>query len=94
MPGSILVLLNAFSDTPQLCGFTQASTDYMVRVADYGIVTGDSAGTHDAEYSVLWMKALGTHAVGVSGPASTENYHDFRNPKKFEGVLGAVVAGG
>jgi hypothetical protein len=87
VPGSISFWLNAFSDTPQLWGFTQATTDYMVRVADYGIVTGDSAGTHDAEYSVLWMKALGTHAVGVSGPASTENYHDFRNPKKFEGVL-------
>jgi len=86
-PGSTSLWLNAFSDTPQLWGFDQAATDYMVRVADYGIMSGDSAGSHDAEYSVLWMKALGVHAVAVSGPRSTEIYHAFRDPKKFAGVL-------
>jgi len=89
-PGSTSLWLNAFSDTPQLWGFDQAATDYMVRVADYGIMSGDSAGSHDAEYSVLWMKALGVHAVVVSGPGSTEIYHVFHDPKKFEGVLASV----
>lgn len=87
VPGSVSFWLNAFSDTPQLWGFIQAATDYTVRVAAYGLLTGDSAGSHDAEYSVLWMKAMGVHAVAVSGPSSTENYHDFRDPKKFDGVL-------
>jgi hypothetical protein len=86
-PGSTSFWLNVFSDTPQLWGFDQAATDYMVRVADYGILSGDSAGSHDAEYSVLWMKALGVHAVVVSGLSSTEIYHQFRNSGKFEGVL-------
>jgi hypothetical protein len=59
----------------------------MIRVALYGIYTGATAGPRDAEYSVLWMKALGIQAVGVSGPASGEFYKPFHDPKKFEGVL-------
>jgi len=39
---------------------------------------------------VLWLKALGVQAVGVSGPGSTEMYKDFVDPKKFEGVLGVL----
>jgi hypothetical protein len=35
----------------------------------------------------LWMKALGVHAVEVSGPSSTEGYKPFAKPQRFEGVL-------
>jgi hypothetical protein len=87
MPGSAAFWFNAFADTPQVWGFDQSATDYAVRVADYGITTGQAAGEHDAEYSVLWLKALGAHAVGVTGPKSTEVYHPFLNPAKFEGKL-------
>lgn len=87
LPGSVSFWLNAFSDTPQLWGFDQGITNPNIRVADFAILTGEWAGVHNAEVSVLWLKALGVQAVGVSGPASTEIYKPFVSPKKFEGVL-------
>jgi hypothetical protein len=36
---------------------------------------------------LLWLKALGVQAVGVSGPASTEYFKPFVHPRKFDGVL-------
>lgn len=90
VPGSAAFWFTAFSDTPELWGFDQGATDYAVRIADYGIYTGQGAGAHDAENSVLWMKALGVHAVGVTGPKSGEVYHPFVNPVKFEGKLEAL----
>jgi hypothetical protein len=87
VPGSSAFWLTAFSDTPQLWGIDQALTDYALRDAVFAIYTGELAGPHNAEDAVLWLKALGVHAVGVSGPASTEIYKPFRSPKKFEGVL-------
>jgi hypothetical protein len=87
VPGSSAFWLTAFSDTPELWGFDQAVTDYTIRVAEYALYNGDPGGTHDAEASVLWLKALGIHAVGVSGPTSTEFWKPWRTPKKFEGVL-------
>ena len=39
------------------------------------------------EPSVLWLLATGTDAVFVSGAQSEELYHDFRFPKKYDGVL-------
>lgn len=86
-PGSTAFWLTAFTDTPELAGgFEQGTTDFMIRIAIYGIYTGETAGAHDAEFSVLWLKALGVQAVGVSGPASGEFYKPFHNPWKFEGV--------
>jgi hypothetical protein len=87
VPGSSAFWLTAFSDTPELWGFDQAVTDYNIRVAEYALYNGDPGGTHDAEASVLWLKALGVHTVGVSGPKSTEFWKPWRTPKKFEGVL-------
>jgi hypothetical protein len=94
VPGSSAYWLNVFSDTPELWGFDQAVTDYTIRVAEFAIYNGDASGHHDAEDSVLWLKALGVHAVGVSGPTSTEFWKPFRNPKKFEGVIEPLWRGG
>jgi hypothetical protein len=87
LPGSSAFWLTAFSDTPELWGFEQATTDYTIRVASFAIQKADPAYPHEAEASVVWLKALGVHAVGVSGPTSAEYWKPFRNPKKFEGVL-------
>jgi hypothetical protein len=87
LPGSSAFWLAAFSDTPELWGFDQAVTDYTIRVAEFAIYSTDPAYPHDAEASVLWLKALGVHAVGTSGPTSQEFWKPFRNPKKFEDVL-------
>ncbi len=87
VPGSSAFWLSNFSDTPQLWGFDQAVTDYTIREAEFAIYNTPPSDPGDAEASVLWLKALGVHAVGVSGPSSTEFWKPFRNPKKFEHVL-------
>ncbi len=87
LPGSSAFWLTAFSDTPELWGFEQATTDYNIRVATYAIQKADPAYPREAEASVVWLKALGVHAVAVSGPTSAEYWKPFRNPKKFEGLL-------
>jgi hypothetical protein len=87
LPGSSAFWLTAFSDTPEFWGFDQAVTDPMIRPAWFVIYNGDPAGTHDTEASVLWLKAFGVHAVGVSGPSSTEPWKPFRTPHKFDGAL-------
>ena len=58
-----------------------------MQIATYTIYTGENAGDRDAEYSILWLKAYGCHAITVPGPQSREAYKPFRNPRKFEGVL-------
>ena len=86
LPGSSMYWLTAFSDTPEMGGgFDQGRTDDELRTASFGITRG--AAENPAELAVLWLKALGVQAVGVSGPGSTEVYRDFTDPKKFEGVL-------
>jgi len=86
VPGSTSYWLTAFSDVPQLGGgFDQGVVNYESRVAQFDIYT--DAGANHAEYPLLWLKAFGVQAVGVSGPASGEIYKPFRNPNKFEGVL-------
>jgi hypothetical protein len=87
VPGSSAFWLTAFSDTPELWGFDQGVTDYIIRDAEFALYNGESAGPLNAEDSVLWLKALGVQAVGVSGPSSAEVYKPFVSPKKFEGVL-------
>jgi hypothetical protein len=90
--GSTALWLTAFTDTPQLGGgFDQGATNDSTLVAIYGICTGEMTNGHDAEYSILWMKALGVHAVAVDGPESTEVYRAIRDPHKFEGVLEPIA---
>jgi hypothetical protein len=86
LPGSSMYWLTAFSDTPEMGGgFDQGRTDDVLRSASFWITRG--AAQNSAECSVLWLKALGVQAVGVSGPGSTEVYQDFADPKRFEGLL-------
>lgn len=88
VPGSSSFWLNAFSDTPQIGGgFDQGTTLDIIPIALYQIYSGEAAGSQEAEFSVLWLKAMGVEAVGVSGPGSTEVFQAYRHPEKFEGVL-------
>lgn len=57
------------------------------KIAVYTIYTGTNAGARDAEYSELWLRAFGVHAIGVPGPSSPEYWKPFSNPRKFDGVL-------
>jgi hypothetical protein len=86
VPGSTGLWLTAFSDVPELDGgFDQGISDREIPVANYAVTA--MAGPNWAEYSVLWLKALGVQAVGVTGESSSEVYKPFKDPKKFEGVL-------
>ncbi|MGP0072892.1 MAG: hypothetical protein ACLPWF_13285 [Bryobacteraceae bacterium] len=88
LPGSTGYWLTAFSDTPEIWGgFDQGLLLPVYYIARYEIGSGDAAGAQAAEIAILWFKALGVQAVEVSGPGSTEEYKDFRNPREFEGVL-------
>jgi hypothetical protein len=79
---------NVFTDNPQFSAAPDPfSPNWMVEIAAYTIYSGQNAGDRDAEYSVLWLKAYGCHAVTVPGPKSREEFHPFRNPRKFDGVL-------
>ncbi len=81
-------LFNVFTDNPQLSSAPDPfSPNWMVEIATHTIYSGQNAGEHDAEYSVLWLKAFGCHAITVPGPKSREAYHPIRNPRKFEGML-------
>jgi hypothetical protein len=88
MPGSTGFFLTAFSDTPELAGgYDPGRLETVGGAALYEIYTSTLAGTHDAEFSILWLKALGVQAIGVSGPNSREFYRPFLKPLKFEGAL-------
>ena len=86
--GDTSTWFNVFSDNPQLGGEHEPfSPNLMADIAVYTIYTGENAGDRDAEYSVLWLKAYGCHAISVPGPRSRVDYRPFRNPRKFDGVL-------
>jgi hypothetical protein len=86
--GDVGTWFNVFTDSPQLSsGHEPFSPNWTAAIAVYTIYSGQNAGDRDAEYSVLWLKAYGCHAITVPGPRSTEQFKPFRNPRKFEGVL-------
>ena len=87
-PGSVSVWMNAFTDAPQMVGCCdQGVPSREQRIAFYPVYVRGQAGNQEAAISILWLKAYGAAAVGVSGPHSTEFFKPFTNPAKFEGVL-------
>jgi hypothetical protein len=86
--GEYSLYFNGFTDTPQVHGGNDPTLpNFTLRDATFAIYTGMNAGTHDGENAVLWLKALGAHAVSVPGPGSQEFYKPFVNPRKFDGLL-------
>lgn len=87
-PGNVSLWMNMFSDVPQVAGCCdQGIPSQEYRIAVYTIYTGQNAGARDAEISLLWLRAYGASAIGVTGPASTEYFKPYWNPRKFDGVL-------
>ena len=81
-------LINVFSDIPQLRGGHDPMVpNHVIRIAAYAIYGGHVPGVADGEFAVLWLKALGAHAITVPGPASSEVFKPFTDPWKFEGIL-------
>ena len=87
-PGSMSLWLNVFSDTPQLAGCCdQSPPNFESVVAVYTIYTDQNARGEDAYYSLLWLKAFGVQTIAMDGAASTEAYHPYAHPRKFDGTL-------
>jgi hypothetical protein len=87
-PGSVSLWMNLFTDTPQMVGCCDQGIPHIAdRIAFYTIYTGQNAGARDAQVSLLWLRAFGVGAIGVTGPGSTEITHAFANWEKFDGVL-------
>jgi hypothetical protein len=87
-PGSVAVWMNAFVDTPQLIGCCgQSVPSFEQSIAGFTIYSDLNAGNRDAEVSLLWLKAYGVSAIGVTGPRSTEFYKPYAHPHKFDGAL-------
>jgi hypothetical protein len=87
--GSTSFLYNAFTDNPQLAGgHDQHTVNAFLPIVRYTIYTGQNAGNRDADYSIFWLKAFGTHLIAIPGAASTDYYKDaILHPAKFDGVL-------
>jgi len=87
-PGNVSLWMNMFTDVPQMNGCCdQGIPNQEYRIAVYTIYTGQNAGARDAEISLLWLRAYGANAIGMTGPNSTEFFKPYWNWKKFDGVL-------
>ncbi|MBS1876232.1 MAG: hypothetical protein JSU00_23665 [Acidobacteria bacterium] len=94
-PGSIAFWLNAFTDTPQVTGCCDQSILVRpIKMAYYVIGSDDGAGDRAAEISIAWLQALGARYVVMTGPGSTETFHDIAHPDKFRGKLREAWSGG
>jgi hypothetical protein len=79
---------NVFTDTPQLHGgHDPMLPNPVLPIAVFAIYSGLNTGAEDAAITMIWLQALGAHAISVPGPGSGEYYKPFANPHKFEGVL-------
>jgi hypothetical protein len=84
--GSVRFWYNAWHDLPQLGGGSeQGVTNQRVVVAQYRILQEP-----EAELAILWAQAMGVDGLIVHDQASQELYHDWVNPKRFEGKLEMV----
>lgn len=84
--------LNAWYPIPQVGGVfetglktrTPVEIAYQVRT-DLGLAPGT-----EAEVSILLLRAYAVEYVVIQGHRSSDYYRDFKNPRKFEGVLEKV----
>jgi len=80
--GSIRFWYNAWFDGAQVDGGSeQGRQNHNIIGAGWEVQVGD-----DRELSVLWLMAAGADAVIVTDETSSEIYHDFVFPRKFEGL--------
>jgi hypothetical protein len=85
--GSAQFWINAFSDQPLLGGgFFQGIHNRRVVDAAFAVpFPGDSAAK-----AVAILQTFGVRAIVVGGPDSRDQFRDFPNPRKYDGVLKEV----
>lgn len=87
--------LNEFTSLPQLSGgHDPMGANRAQMIAVYTIYTGDSAGVHDADISIAWLRAFGAAAIFVPGANGRDDWKPFANPNKFDGKLPVVWQSG
>jgi hypothetical protein len=77
---------DVFADVPQVRG----GVDFAFSNPWWAHVTYQVNNGADADISKLWMAALPVRYIVVTGPASSEIYRDYADPKKFDGQLPLV----
>jgi hypothetical protein len=77
---------DVFADVPQVRG----GVDFAFSNPWWAHVTYQVNNGTDADISEMWMAALPVRYIVVPGPASSEIYRDFADPKKFDGGLPVV----
>jgi hypothetical protein len=79
---------NDFTDTPQMHGgHDPMLPNFLLRIVPFALYSGMNTGAQDGNISILWLKALGAHAISVPGPANPYYNKPFANPAKFNGLL-------
>lgn len=87
-PGSISFAMNIWTETPQIDGgFDQGLLNKLLPAIKYQVHSGANSGMQEGRVATDWLKALGAHAIAVSGPGSTEAFKPISNPRKFDGTL-------
>jgi len=80
--GSIRFWYNAWFDGAQVDGGSdQGRQNIRIVGGRWEVPAGDNQ-----EFSLLWLRATGTDAIIVTDQTSSEIYHDFGSPRKFEGL--------
>ncbi len=86
--GNTTFWLNLFSDVPQVRGgLDQSATNRWWEHAAYQINAGE-----DGSLGVLWAKAFDVRYILVNYPESSDPFHDYVHPRKFEGLLEPVYS--
>jgi hypothetical protein len=84
--GSTAFWLNAFTDTPQLVGCCdQGRSADVLAAVPYLVQAGVTP--EQTRLAVVWLQAMGVHAIVVNGPESTDEYKDYQQPERFASVL-------
>jgi hypothetical protein len=91
--GGLRFRMNAWHDLQQVGGSFESGLRNRTPVHfAYHIRTGqDTPPGLEVPFAIMEMKALGVEYVVVHGPKSDEHYRDYRNPRKFDGVLEKVL---
>ena len=89
--GVVRFWFNAWNDNVQADGGSmQGMLNQILPVATWQILAGEHP-----DLAIAWLRALGTGAIVVPGPASLDHYRaDYRCPNKFRGALPVLYDNG
>ncbi|HJZ98021.1 MAG TPA: hypothetical protein VKE70_16035 [Candidatus Solibacter sp.] len=87
--GSTGFWLNAFTDTPQVIGCCDQGRT-MVALAAVPYLVHAGVSPEKTRLAITWLQAMGANAIIVNGPESGDDYKDYVQPERFEGVVPAL----